>query len=587
MPQYFIEQFPNHPCELKKEERVLAHVGNWEEIGSKLRNWLLISEENIKSHIYLRSKGAIELEKLRQIRSRYWCVIHPFSGFRHYWELWMSLVLLVSLFLLPLQSAFLNSFNARFKFFNGRSVDGIYLATLLVGILDVLWLLDVAGNFFTGYYVHSTKQVIMNPFRIVKNYFFGFFMIDFLGSVPVDFCIVFISGIEVYSGLSKNEFVFLQVFNVVKLVRIRSFVKYFYHSFEKYSSSHLMNRLVIIILVYCLINHWGACLCFSVPQMIYGDGLFNLTINESPYNSSWVHVKKILSKDLFQQYVFAVFHALMNIVGVGSTLKGLFNVEDQLVATVISVFGRFYWTWFLIIFLQVITTTYASRTKFFEILHQLKEYMMHKQLSTELQKRLIQFYRYRFQTHYFREKIILGSMSENLRKDITIFTCHKLIENTEIFHSLPKKAIENIVENLKCEIYLPSDTIIQAGTAGDCMYFVASGTAAAYTSFGKEICNFKDGDYFGELALILEDEKRTATVIATEVTELYKLDSYYFWQIVASHPQVFSAIEKNALDRYEATLRMDETFFDLSSRLKIKKGKTGRVQAVRSYTTDH
>jgi signal-transduction protein with cAMP-binding, CBS, and nucleotidyltransferase domain len=49
--------------------------------------------------------------------------------------------------------------------------------------------------------------------------------------------------------------------------------------------------------------------------------------------------------------------------------------------------------------------------------------------------------------------------------------------------------------------------IIKAGSIGDCMFFIASGTVCVTTTNGKELCHLEDGDFFGEVALISKSRK--------------------------------------------------------------------------------
>lgn len=49
--------------------------------------------------------------------------------------------------------------------------------------------------------------------------------------------------------------------------------------------------------------------------------------------------------------------------------------------------------------------------------------------------------------------------------------------------------------------------IVKAGATGDCMFFIASGTVCVTTTNGRELCHLEDGDHFGEVALILKNNK--------------------------------------------------------------------------------
>lgn len=63
--------------------------------------------------------------------------------------------------------------------------------------------------------------------------------------------------------------------------------------------------------------------------------------------------------------------------------------------------------------------------------------------------------------------------------------CRQLVENVTFFKDLPLSLLVRIVSCLKPEIYLARDVIIRAHTTGDAMYFIATGTVAIYSPFGK------------------------------------------------------------------------------------------------------
>lgn len=68
-----------------------------------------------------------------------------------------------------------------------------------------------------------------------------------------------------------------------------------------------------------------------------------------------------------------------------------------------------------------------------------------------------------------------------------MFSFRKLLKEVSILKGISQDMLEIIITNLKEEIYLPNDVIIKAGTPGDCLYFLNSGTACVLTSTGKEV----------------------------------------------------------------------------------------------------
>ncbi|KAL3273780.1 hypothetical protein HHI36_015207 [Cryptolaemus montrouzieri] len=123
-------------------------------------------------------------------------------------------------------------------------------------------------------------------------------------------------------------------------------------------------------------------------------------------------------------------------------------------------------------------------------MNQLHEFMKNKKLPMAMRDRLEQYYEHRYQKKYFKEEVIAGILSENLRKEVNINVCKQLVNTVKIFSELPPNILADVLGHLKGEVYLPNDIIIKAGTVGDCMYFLASGTVSVYTPSGREVCMF-------------------------------------------------------------------------------------------------
>lgn len=52
---------------------------------------------------------------------------------------------------------------------------------------------------------------------------------------------------------------------------------------------------------------------------------------------------------------------------------------------------------------------------------------------------------------------------------------------------LRQDVVTEVISNLKSEVFLPNDIIVKAGTPGDCMYFLETGTVCVLTKNGKEV----------------------------------------------------------------------------------------------------
>lgn len=67
----------------------------------------------------------------------------------------------------------------------------------------------------------------------------------------------------------------------------------------------------------------------------------------------------------------------------------------------------------------------------------------------------------------------------------------------------------------------------------------------------------RDGDFFGEISLLIPDTKRTATVIARETTYIYSLQHQDFSKILDSYPTVKEKMALIAEERLAETQKVE------------------------------
>jgi glucose-6-phosphate 1-dehydrogenase len=101
------------------------------------------------------------------------------------------------------------------------------------------------------------------------------------------------------------------------------------------------------------------------------------------------------------------------------------------------------------------------------------------------------------------------------------------------------------------------EIIIKKGDPGSEMYLICRGEVEVLDGAGKVLATLRDGDCFGEVALILS-EPRTATVRAKTLCDLFVLDKSDFSRILQDHLQFAQNIKQIALERYNKTVAMEQ-----------------------------
>ncbi|MCH8801279.1 MAG: ATP-binding cassette domain-containing protein [Chloroflexi bacterium] len=126
-----------------------------------------------------------------------------------------------------------------------------------------------------------------------------------------------------------------------------------------------------------------------------------------------------------------------------------------------------------------------------------------------------------------------------------------------MFHGMDGVLLAALANNFMTERFDEDETIFEEGEAGYKMYIVVRGQVEVLTTgpTGEErrLAVLRDGDYFGEMAL-LEDIPRTATVRARAPTILLTLEREQFNHLLSSVPDLRLAFEQIIDARREANM---------------------------------
>jgi len=111
----------------------------------------------------------------------------------------------------------------------------------------------------------------------------------------------------------------------------------------------------------------------------------------------------------------------------------------------------------------------------------------------------------------------------------------ELLRAVPAFASLPVATVENLARRARFEEFDAGHDVVRQGDPGETFYVILAGTVRV-TEDGVVVRTQRDGDFFGEIAL-LHEVPRTATVHAVERTTLLALDQDEFLAAVGAHPR--------------------------------------------------
>jgi CRP/FNR family cyclic AMP-dependent transcriptional regulator len=117
----------------------------------------------------------------------------------------------------------------------------------------------------------------------------------------------------------------------------------------------------------------------------------------------------------------------------------------------------------------------------------------------------------------------------------------ELLARVPVFSTLEREDLERIADLAVPRAFEPGQIVFREGDSSDTCYIVRSGRARAVRehSGGRTItlATFGPGDIFGELALF-EDERRSATVEASEPTSVVAVLGPDMRRLMVEHPGI-------------------------------------------------
>lgn len=128
-----------------------------------------------------------------------------------------------------------------------------------------------------------------------------------------------------------------------------------------------------------------------------------------------------------------------------------------------------------------------------------------------------------------------------------------MVAKVPLFSRLGAKEVANIMELLQSHRFSAGEIIMRPGDPAEAMYFIASGEVRVEVGDKPSII-LREGDHFGEMALLEQRERRVA-VVAVSDTHLLQLDAGDFEHLRTKHPALAEHIAQVAEERSRVTMR--------------------------------
>jgi small-conductance mechanosensitive channel/CRP-like cAMP-binding protein len=114
------------------------------------------------------------------------------------------------------------------------------------------------------------------------------------------------------------------------------------------------------------------------------------------------------------------------------------------------------------------------------------------------------------------------------------------LHRIELFNSLSIEEVTKMAEALHAIPFAPGEVLTRQGAEAHWLYIIVSGNVSVrvrHEEMEREVAQLGEGRFFGEMGL-LTGESRSATVVAIDEVECYRLGKQVFQELVKERPEI-------------------------------------------------
>ena len=500
-----------------------------------------------------------EIRQRQELASSW--VLHPGSPYKFAWDAFLAVLVVYSVVVVPLRIGFNEEASPR---------SAIFWFEVSI---DFVFIIDIVVNCRTAYLTaHGLLE--KRPRQIARHYLLSWFVVDVSASIPVDLILLanqaFMEddGSEERNSYRMTKLIkALRLMRLLRLVRLVKLARVIKIAQEQLQINPFVLQLVKLCFKMSFLIHLSACAwhwsaSFDLPE----DSPFACQARAAAGQqtcfdervtmamATWLqyfeasHFSNGEWPTTLEAYTAAIYWAITTVATIGyGDIKSISNLERYM-SMVIMLSGS-------IVFgvvvggmsdsLDQMNSVRARRTRKMDYVRAM---LRERNVPHALIIRTKHYYeRYLLECgDVLTEQKILSELPPPLRTELLLCLNLRTVESITFFHGQDSTFIISVCKMLKPCYFAPLDWIFKEGDLGLEMYFVQLGSVNVICFLdGEEVIleTLEAGAYFGEVAVMMDDVRREASVRAVSFCSMFSFTKENLNRLLQMYPDVMQKMQ--------------------------------------------
>lgn len=458
-------------------------------------------------------------------------LITPDSLFKCWFDTIILLFIMINIVYLPIRVAFPNSIES---------------SKYLDIISDLVFTSDIVISMLTAY-KDDSQQIVFEHKLIMKNYFTGYFFIDFLSFLSFLYTLVELFGL---SSINPKSFYLLSCIRLFKIFKASNLrldfvkkalcIKLIRSRLLKSNISKLTLHTKFFNFVFKFLGalHIIACIYVYLANL----DIMNSWISNAVSNSNGFEP----DPSNFDIYFASIYFHLVTILTVGFGDIHSISINELIYNSIFLFVG---------IGIYSLTISYLSKfeiddertKKYNSEIDYLNQIRTKYPISERIYKKIIVQVRLEFEKRKTDHYLIFNHLPTNLKQELVIQMNNELFKHHKFFKYFQesKNFVTQILLVLKLVLLSKSDCLLQEGQLVEETYLVKTGTLSLkirYSDIDVFISSIASNEHFGESFSLLDKKSPVVVKAKVENTEVYILRKFDLISILLQFPYIFDVL---------------------------------------------